>query len=47
MTPQDQKFPPDTAMGAQFAATSWTNVIAAQQSGSPEAAAALEKLCLS
>jgi RNA polymerase sigma-70 factor (ECF subfamily) len=47
MTPQDQKFPPDTAMGAQFAATSWTNVIAAQQSGSPEAAAALEKLCRS
>jgi RNA polymerase sigma-70 factor (ECF subfamily) len=47
MTPQDQKFPPDTAMGAQFTATSWTNVIAAQQSGSPEAAAALEKLCRS
>lgn len=36
---------PNTARGAQFAATSWTNVIAAQQSGSPEAAAALEKLC--
>lgn len=32
-------------MGAQFAATSWTNVIAAQQTGSPEAAVALEKLC--
>lgn len=36
---------PDTARGAQFAATSWTNVLAAQQSGSPEAAAALERLC--
>src|SRR5688572_32731802 len=35
----------DTARGAQFAATSWTNVIAAQQSGSSEAAAALETLC--
>jgi RNA polymerase sigma factor (sigma-70 family) len=35
----------DTARGAQFAATSWTNVIAAQQSGSAEAAAALETLC--
>jgi len=29
----------------QFAATSWTNIIAARQQGSPEAAAALEKLC--
>ncbi|HYV32501.1 MAG TPA: sigma-70 family RNA polymerase sigma factor [Candidatus Binatia bacterium] len=36
---------PETAGGAQFAATSWTNVLAAQQGGSPEAAAALEKLC--
>lgn len=35
----------ETAVGAQFAATSWTNVIAAQQGGSPEAQAALEKLC--
>ena len=35
----------ETARGAQFAATSWTNVLAAQQSGSPEAAAALETLC--
>jgi len=34
-----------TALGAQFAATSWTNVLAAQQAGSPEAEAALEKLC--
>lgn len=32
-------------MHARFAATSWTNVIAAQQGGSPEAEAALEKLC--
>lgn len=32
-------------MDARFAATSWTNVIAAQQGGSPEAEAALEKLC--
>jgi RNA polymerase sigma factor (sigma-70 family) len=30
---------------AQFAATSWTLVMAAKQSGSPEAGAALEKLC--
>ena len=45
MTSPDSNFPSDTAVGAQFAATSWTNVIAAQQSGSPEAAAALEKLC--
>ena len=36
---------PDTGQGAQFAATSWTDVLAAQQSGSPEAAVALEKLC--
>jgi RNA polymerase sigma-70 factor (ECF subfamily) len=36
---------PDTAMGARFAATSWTNVMAAQQQGSPEAEAALERLC--
>lgn len=32
-------------MGARFAATSWSNVIAAQQQGSPEAEAALERLC--
>src|SRR6266540_1422657 len=36
---------PGTALGAQFAATSWTNVLAAQHAGSPGAAAALEKLC--
>jgi RNA polymerase sigma-70 factor (ECF subfamily) len=34
-----------TAIGAQFAATSWTNVLAAQRTGSPESGAALEKLC--
>jgi RNA polymerase sigma-70 factor (ECF subfamily) len=37
--------PPDTVIGARFAATSWTNVLAAQQTGSPGAADALEKLC--
>jgi RNA polymerase sigma factor (sigma-70 family) len=42
--PADDHFP-NTGLGAQFAATSWTNVMAAQQTGSPEAAAALEKLC--
>src|SRR4030095_13599585 len=31
--------------GAQFAATSWTVVMAAKQTGSPEAGVALEKLC--
>jgi RNA polymerase sigma-70 factor (ECF subfamily) len=30
---------------AQFEATSWTNLLAARQQGSPEAEAALEKLC--
>lgn len=34
-----------TEKGLQFAATSWTNVMAARQANSPEAAAALEKLC--
>ncbi|HMJ67102.1 MAG TPA: sigma-70 family RNA polymerase sigma factor [Candidatus Binatia bacterium] len=34
-----------TAIGAQFAATSWTNILAAQRTGSPESGAALEKLC--
>jgi len=44
--PDDHSDSPDkTAYGAQFAATSWTNVLAAQRSGSPEAAGALEKLC--
>jgi RNA polymerase sigma-70 factor (ECF subfamily) len=36
---------PEQASNAQFAATSWTNVLAAQRSGSPEAVGALEKLC--
>jgi RNA polymerase sigma factor (sigma-70 family) len=45
MNSAEPNFQPDTAIGAQFAATSWTNVLAAQQTGSPEAAAALEKLC--
>ena len=34
-----------TGYGAQFAATSWTNVMAARQAGSPGAEAAWEKLC--
>ncbi len=38
---------PVTGYGAQFAPTSWTNVIAAQRGGSAEAEAALEKLCQS
>ena len=42
--PEDH-VPPDDATRARFAATSWTNVLAAQQSGSAAAAAALEKLC--
>jgi RNA polymerase sigma-70 factor (ECF subfamily) len=36
---------PSTAGAGQFVATSWTNVIAAQQVGSPGAAEALEALC--
>ena len=35
----------ETTHAAKFAATSWTDVLAAQQGGSPEAAVALEKLC--
>jgi DNA-directed RNA polymerase specialized sigma24 family protein len=45
MTFPEKNDGPNTALGAQFAATSWTNVLAAQQAGSPEGAAALEKLC--
>jgi RNA polymerase sigma-70 factor (ECF subfamily) len=45
MDSPERNLPPETAEGARFTATSWTNVIAAQQSGSPEAEAALEKLC--
>ena len=36
---------PPTGYGAQFAPTSWTDVLAAQRGGSVEAEAALEKLC--
>jgi RNA polymerase sigma-70 factor (ECF subfamily) len=45
MTPPDERPSSETGHGARFAATSWTDVLAAQRSGSPEAAAALEKLC--
>ena len=45
MDSPEQNASPDTAVGARFAATSWSNVIAAQQQGSPEAEAALERLC--
>jgi DNA-directed RNA polymerase specialized sigma24 family protein len=45
--PEDNITPsnPSTGYGAQFAPTSWTDVLAAQRSGSPESAPALEKLC--
>lgn len=52
MTPEssDGNFTPGagpvTGYGAQFAPTSWTDVMAAQRGGSREAEAALEKLCL-
>lgn len=36
---------PGTGHGAQFAPTSWTDVLAAQRGGSREAEAAMEKLC--
>ncbi|HYG24287.1 MAG TPA: sigma-70 family RNA polymerase sigma factor [Verrucomicrobiae bacterium] len=45
MNPPEQNASPNTALGARFAATSWSNVIAAQRQGSPEAEAALERLC--
>lgn len=45
MASPDETPLPELGMNPQFAATSWTNVLAAQQSGSPEAANALEKLC--
>ena len=50
MTPQPEDntpagATPATGYGAQFAPTSWTDVLAAQRGGSPEASAALEKLC--
>lgn len=45
MTRPEDNPTPDTGYGVRFTATSWTNVLAAQQAGSPEAGAALEKLC--
>jgi RNA polymerase sigma-70 factor (ECF subfamily) len=45
MTPPEERGSSETAHAAKFAATSWTDVLAAQRSGSPEAAVALEKLC--
>lgn len=47
--PEDNSTPPSSATnyGAQFAPTSWTDVLAAQRGGSAESAAALEKLCKS
>jgi RNA polymerase sigma-70 factor (ECF subfamily) len=44
-TSDDSSGTPAHGSGAQFAATSWTVVMAAKQTGSPEAGAALEKLC--
>jgi RNA polymerase sigma-70 factor (ECF subfamily) len=50
MTPQSEDNPTPgvtpTGYGAQFAPTSWTDVLAAQRGGSDEASAALEKLCV-
>ena len=44
--PDSEHTPPGQApRHAQFEATSWTNLLAARQQDSPEAAAALEKLC--
>jgi RNA polymerase sigma-70 factor (ECF subfamily) len=48
--PEDSSTPtpgatPATGYGAQFAPTSWTDVLAAQRRGSHEAEVALEKLC--
>lgn len=45
MTPPEENPNPVTGYGAQFAPTSWTDVLAAQRGGSAEASAALEKLC--
>jgi RNA polymerase sigma factor (sigma-70 family) len=50
MTPEPEDNAPPvagslTGYGAQFAPTSWTDVMAAQRGGSREAEAALEKLC--
>src|SRR5213593_1575943 len=45
MTLPEDHSTPEIGSGARFAATSWTNVLAAQRVGSPEAEVALEKLC--
>ena len=45
MADTDDLTPPQAGAGAQFAATSWTDVLAAQRGGSVEASAALERLC--
>jgi RNA polymerase sigma-70 factor (ECF subfamily) len=45
MSMPEEPSSPMTGHGAQFAATSWTNVLAAQRAGAPGAAEALEKLC--
>lgn len=45
MPSPDDSSMPATGRGAQFAATSWTVVMAAKQTGSPGAGEALEKLC--
>jgi DNA-directed RNA polymerase specialized sigma24 family protein len=44
-TPENSATPATGYGGGQFAPTSWTDVLAAQRGGSPEASAALEKLC--
>jgi RNA polymerase sigma-70 factor (ECF subfamily) len=46
MSQPDDRHGSDNVAGAQFAATSWTDVLAAQRSGSPEAERALERLCV-
>jgi RNA polymerase sigma factor (sigma-70 family) len=45
MAETDDLTPPQSGAGAQFVATSWTDVLAAQRGGSAEASAALERLC--
>jgi len=46
MSLSDDRPGSESGAGAQFAATSWTDVLAAQRSGSPEAERALERLCV-
>ncbi len=45
MADPNSALPAATPGGAQFAATHWSEVLAAQRGDSPQAAAALEKLC--